>query len=521
MKKSFGSPANITNQSSNKKQFNSSFNIKLPNSPMNLNLSLNCENMTNVKEYISLFDLNELSNDIDQIVQTHKNYIESNLKYGSKVGCLNKRNYMSKNTINENIASVLATIDISLKSNDDINNITNDLKNIETNKFNDETNKICNIFDAYDKNINRNARPYLINAFFDKSYQEMSQITYLKNRTIDLSNHFDKNENTNILFDVIGSYLNMTCNKNKLKSLIDNLIYNNKKIYIIDFMNLCHVVKLKKYPNENTENLIFNFVINKIFNGDVVIIIFKSGCVEKQTMINYIQQTDILFSNLNDRFHIISMENRGNIDDFIFWIFSTYFYNVLNYYNKLENLIIMTGDKQNLENENSDIVSINAKNLISFEKGYLTELLHNPHEIKYFDKKYENNKKKIIIESIDNKTLIYFNTFDNLMTIRDVDLLTTYQLSKKILGSHSYLNNYSDGLLGVFLAEPNYIQLNFVKYLVNNFVPVGLVFYTFIKYIQLNMYKYNVNNMYNYSIQNDRHNYAFTKDELFNIVINM
>ena len=70
------------------------------------------------------------------------------------------------------------------------------------------------------------------------------------------------------------------------------------------------------------------------------------------------------------------------------------------------------------------------------------------------------------------------------MSIRDVDLLTTYQLHNKILDDKINLIN----MFEVVEAETQTINFDFVKKLVSNFVPPGIVFYAYVKFIQYSMY---------------------------------
>lgn len=454
-----------------------------------------CEKNNSDKNKISLFNLEEISLSIfrkstdaekknHNIFDNYKLYTDYIRQYGdahkfTKMRRNNRDSIIGKkksdffNTLSEELSPVTK------------HKMANDMEQKEITKYNKETSDILKILNYNFKNISgkeHTSFPYLINNFLDNKPEKTLDIVDLYDNIKDTINTFTTG-GSNILFDVIGSYLNLNCDKTKLSHIIDS-IRNDKKMYIIDFMNVCSAINNVKKRHENAINLIFSFLNNVIVNDNLVIIVFKSGCMEKNDVINNIALNDTLFDKLNKNIFIISLEGKGNADDFIFWIFATYFYNLFKLNNKKSNLILMTEDKQKLLNGDSNHVYTNIKNLLYFEKGYLNGFETNPHNIKYFYGKVTN--KNNIIETIDNKTLIYFNIFDKLMSIRDVDLLTTYQLHNKILDDKINLIN----MFKVVEAETQTINFDFVKKLVSNFVPPGIVFYAYVKFIQYSMYSH-------------------------------
>ena len=409
-----------------------------------------CENLNTDKSKIALFDLAELATIAPVTVNEYDRYIDIKKQYSNKGKCMEK--FSQK--INELHQTKKKTP-------------PSDIPKIETQigKLNADKTNTCNFMDNYNSKKNTN----LINDFLNDTYTQMTEIQniYTNALTITCAN------SNYILFNIIGSYLNLKCDDTFLNDVINTVRTNNKCIYIIDFMNFCSVINDTKKSSENLYDLIFIFLQTKLTNGDTIIIVFKGGCMKERDLNDGILNNH-LHDYLNRTLHIITAVGAGNIDDFIFWICGTYFFNRLNYLGKSDNLFLLTEDKQSLSETG---ISVNVKNLLNFTKGFLSTK-KNPNQIKCFNYKSStntitNNENCIVTD--------YFNVFDSLISVRSIDLLTLHQLSNLILKPET-------GLLS-HLKKYDTVTSNIIKELIENFVSPGIIFYTLVKYVQFSKYK--------------------------------
>lgn len=408
-----------------------------------------CENTSPNRHVVSLFDLKLLSEIGPNAINDYTKYVNHKKKYNSAHNC-HEHNRKKLFFINNEIGRAKKISDVKK-----IESLREQLTNVTTEKTN-----ICDFLKNYSKNKQTN----IFNDFMDETYQQILKIKniYEDSKSIPI----DENMQNNLLFNVIGSYLNLSCDSDFLERIINS----GKRIYLIDFMNFCNMLKNKKTESENLTDLIMNFFTAKLKNGDHVIVVFKNGCIDESIMMARIKENK-LHLNLNSTFHFITANSAGNIDDYIFWILGTYFFNRLHYLGMSDNLFLMTEDRQSLSDTPGDI-STNIKNLLNFTKS--SDLSHNPNEIKFYE--YDGVNDTVV--NRENATLVaYFNIFDLFLTVRNVDLLTIHQLEELII--RKLLNR---------LLEYHHITIDQIVNLVENFVSPGLIFYTLIKFAQYHKY---------------------------------
>lgn len=283
-----------------------------------------CEGEDDFSNNISLFDLNKLGSLADKIVEDHDYYIDNTLKYSSKHKCFDNRN---ENKTRE----VKKLVDIRInhlrndegKTEDEIKSLKHNIYKTEEQKYNSSTGLICKYAEKY--NANKNG--HLINIFFDKSYSRTIDVVNLQTHLNNNIKEFKNTYESNILLDVIGSFLNISCDNQKINNLINKIETQDKKLYIIDFMNVCNAISQKKLPEENTNKIILDFIKSKIENDDYIIIIHKNGCMDKKLIMDFLENATnaTILNKLNINLHFITMSSKGNIDDFVFWIFGIYF----------------------------------------------------------------------------------------------------------------------------------------------------------------------------------------------------
>jgi hypothetical protein len=132
-----------------------------------------------------------------------------------------------------------------------------------------------------------------------------------------------------------------------------------KDMYIIDYMNICSIIA---ESNNNTADIIYNFLKTKLINGDYIVISYKNGCTHIDNLLA--KENNFLRPYL-DKFlfiynYTLPDSVPSNIDDFIFWIFVIYFYTI--YDKNLQNLYILTNDTQKINKNNKIIYNQNNIN---------------------------------------------------------------------------------------------------------------------------------------------------------------
>jgi hypothetical protein len=285
--------------------------------------------------------------------------------------------------------------------------------------------------------------------------------------------------NCNDLFNMIINWLFGSEKITIMKKKFDI----EKDIYIIDYMNICKIIttnlSINFNPIMNIDIILFNFIVNKLLKGNYIIISYKGGCdLNVDSLLSF--QNSFLKRYLNNNLFIYSytlfantVAIKSNIDDFIFWIFVIYFYTI--YENKLDNLYIITNDKQYINT--SDKIIFNQNNI----NDRLNQLII-----------YNNGANSII----NNDDLTLFKTLQDILQ-KNYNFVNQESIFENINGE---LNNDTLNLSELFLMLIKKIQFDIYKNLngsidqpiINNI----LIYPNFKFYISFNNNKITWNSIY-------------------------
>lgn len=214
------------------------------------------------------------------------------------------------------------------------------------------------------------------------------------------------NINIGLLESVLGSTLNISCN-NELQAKFENIINTTEtQTYIIDYQNILHklirdeatiplpagidITQRNNYHKFRAVARIKQFVNAKITVGNLVIIIYKpsgifnqagqtssppdsivdihTGVVTRDLLLESFFRTDSTYdlqladeptwnlninNALNNNLYIVNYfmptnPTNSSYDDLMFWLLGICFYKIYERFGKIQNIFLMTNDKQRL-----------------------------------------------------------------------------------------------------------------------------------------------------------------------------
>ena len=288
----------------------------------------------------------------------------------------------------------------------------------------------------------------------------------MKNNSI---NHFDNiiydnnilkdDQNiTSSMFTYYNGKINVT-HKNHKNSFNTKLtkgftnVLQSKKIYIIDFANIIHILYNHYHNTNKVITVFYTFIYKRLLLDETIFIVSKNVTIPKPEVSFNIENvfnigkkiTNLIISNTyfeNEKLNIYDLHYPGNYkissstDDLLthFICFNIFVYLFKNNKNPEKKIIMMTNDKQYLDKNLFGITYDEENNHIKVYKDVVVKKL-------IFD--YENEQYKLVINSFDELLIKNFYK-DYVITRQDdnkdmeciiilfIELLLNYHRKNKI-----------------------------------------------------------------------------------------
>ena len=420
----------------------------------------------------------------------------------------NNNNNNIRTKINKKLTDIKSIIDIQYFGDEYKENIRENKKNI-----NQLDNMIKFLSDNRISEILTNYIEFL-NTKNSTFWQTRNNLNDLKISMQNLTSH-EKTPNTcNLLYEILGVFLGKQTNLTKINSTINTITSDHKKIIIIDFANVCSTLEnhiknelrlansfetieqldehldeqIRDELNNEKYQIIYNFLYHNLTNGNFIIIVNKGGCVNRGNLSNIIEQNLSIY--LNTSLHIFQMNNQGNHDDFLFWIFATFFYNELHKrrFNDSEHLILLTSDKQKINYIDKNFTNINDTNLTN-EKNLLNFTTDDLTNIEMLI--YKSNRCQFF--GISNDTKKYLLLFYKALTMSKENQIGLNILEENVIKCNNVVKKNNliirDGQNGQ-LTNTTIISL------INKKITLGIIFVWYVKHIQFTLHNSDFNGAY-------------------------